>query len=558
MTETRGQPLDPPPGAAPTTSEAGPVLAGRFVLGAPLGSGGMATVYHAWDRTRGVACAVKILSDSLSRDEEFRTRFSREAEAVMSLAHERIVVVYGYGDDGPRQYIAMEYVPGGTVREMLARRGPLPEAEALQLAAEIADALAYAHGRGFVHRDVKPHNILLTADGHVKVADFGIARTLDGTKLTRTGSLVGSAHYVAPEQARGDPAGPAADQYALGVLLFELLAGRVPFDGEAPVAVALRHLHDPVPDLPAMRPGVSSVTVEIVRRLLAKSPEDRYPSAEAAAGALRRAAAVLASDGGATAVLPVSRDADASGGDASATARVATAPPSNETVQMPPPVEARPAHSASTDTAVRAEAAKDARRAATRRRVSTAAVWMRATVIVVAAAGAVALAATGYRGAWLAAHTTVPALTGRTVQDAAREVVPLNLGVIVTAQRQDAHLPVGVIVAQDPPAGSEVLKGVVLQLTVSQGSGIVPDLYGLPVSGAARLLEGAGLRLGAVSYTRDDQIAAGDVIHQFQSAGTHLEPNGAVDVLVSAGPPQSVPNTPSEVPASETGSNDNK
>jgi len=555
VTETRGQPLDPPPpGAAPIASEAGAVLAGRFVLGRPLGSGGMATVYHAWDRVRGAACAVKVLSDSLSRDEEFRARFSREAEAVMSLAHERIVVVYGYGDDGPRQYIAMEYVPGGTVREMLARRGPLPEAEALRIAAEVADALAYAHGRGFVHRDVKPHNILLTADEHVKVADFGIARTLDGTKLTRTGSLVGSAHYVAPEQARGDRAGPAADQYALGVVLFEMLAGRVPFDGEAPVAVALRHLHDPVPDLPAIRPGVSSVTVEIVGRLLAKSPEDRYPSAEVAAWVLRRAASVLASDGGATAVLPVSRDPDGSAGDASSAARVATAPPSNETVQMPAPAGARPVHSASTDTAVRAEAAQEARRAM-RRRVGTAAVWMRATVIVVVAAGAVALAATGYRGAWLAAHTTVPALAGRTVQDAAREVVPLQLGVIVTAERQDAHLPVGAIIAQDPPAGSEVLKGVVLQLTVSQGSGTVPDLYGLPVAGAARLLEGAGLRLGAVSYTRDDQVAAGDVIHQFQSAGTHLGPNGAVDVLVSAGPPLSVPNTAPEMPTSDTGSN---
>ncbi|HLJ58565.1 MAG TPA: protein kinase [bacterium] len=549
MTETPGQPLDPPP----TASDAGPVLAGRFALGKPLGSGGMATVYQAWDQARGVACAVKVLSDSLSRDEEFRTRFSREAEAVMSLAHERIVVVYGYGDDGPRQYIAMEYVPGGTVREMLVRRGPLPEAEALRIAAEVADALAYAHGRGFVHRDVKPHNILLTADGHVKVADFGIARTLDGTKLTRTGSLVGSAHYIAPEQARGDPAGPAADQYALGVVLFELLAGRVPFDGAAPVAVALRHLHDPVPDLAAIRPGVSPATLAIVCRLLAKSPEDRYPSAEAAAEALR-----TASDGGATAVLPASRDAEGSAGDASSTARVATAPPSNETIQLPPPAEARPVHSALTDTAVRAEAAQEARRAAARRRVGTAVVWMRAAVIVLAAAGAIALATTGYRGAWLAAHATVPALIGRTVQDAAREVVPLQLGVIVTAQRQDAHLPVGVIVAQDPPAGREVLKGVVLQLTVSQGSGIVPDLNGLPVSGAARLLEGAGLRLGAVSYTRDDQFAAGDVIHQFQSAGTHLDPNGAVDVLVSAGAPQTGPNTPPGVPTLETGSNDNK
>ena len=531
MAERRGH--STPSQAAPRTSatlESGSVLAGRFMLGTLLGAGGMATVYQAWDQVRHVPCAVKVLSDSLSRDEESRARFSREAEAAMSLVHERIVEVYGCGEDGGRQYIAMEYVPGGTLRELLARRGPLPEAEALRIAAEVADALAYAHARGLVHRDVKPHNILLTSSGHVKVADFGIARALDAARLTRTGSVVGSAHYIAPEQARGDAVGPAADQYALGIVLFELLSGCVPYDGEVPVAIALRHLHEPVPDLAAVRPGVTPEVAEIVRRLLAKSPSDRYPSVEEAAGAMRRAGAALPPDGNATAILPAMGEAGQGRSDARSTEQMAAANPLSGT---------RPGETASV---------------APRRRAGTVAAWVRGFVIVIAAGCAAVLAAAGYRGAWLAAHTAVPSLAGHTVQEAAREVVPLQLGVIVTAERQDAHLPVGTILAQDPPPGRDVLKGVVIQLTVSQGSGLVPDLRGLPASGAIRMLEGAGLRLGAVAYAYDAELPAGYVISQIQPGGTRLDPNGGVDVVVSAGPSPTSSGAPSDATIPDSGS----
>src|SRR5579871_42145 len=282
-----------PPRTAPGAGDGGPVMAGRFVLGALAGRGGMGAVYHAWDRARGVPCAVKVLADALAHDDELRARFRREAEAVMRLDHERIVRVLACGETGSRQFIAMEYVPGGTLRQLLADRGPLPERRALRIVREVAEALAYAHERGFVHRDVKPQNVLLTADGHAKVADFGIAKAADATRLTRTGSVFGSTHYIAPEQVRGDEAGAAADQYALGVVLYEVLAGRVPFDGEVPVAIALRHVHDPVPSLATVRPDVSQPTLEIVARLLAKAPAGRYPSTEAAVEALRGALAAL-------------------------------------------------------------------------------------------------------------------------------------------------------------------------------------------------------------------------------------------------------------------------
>ncbi len=505
-----------PPRTAPGAGDGGPVMAGRFVLGALAGRGGMGAVYHAWDRARGVPCAVKVLADALAHDDELRARFRREAEAVMRLDHERIVRVLACGETGSRQFIAMEYVPGGTLRQLLADRGPLPERRALRIVREVAEALAYAHERGFVHRDVKPQNVLLTADGHAKVADFGIAKAADATRLTRTGSVFGSTHYIAPEQVRGDEAGAAADQYALGVVLYEVLAGRVPFDGEVPVAIALRHVHDPVPSLATVRPDVSQPTLEIVARLLAKAPAGRYPSTEAAVEALRGALAALPDGPGQREIedtAPVS-SGDPDTQQATTQGLLAPTDGAGETHPRAPATGARRGR---------------------RGRVAVASMW--AAGIVAAVAASLALAA-GYRGAWLAAHTTVPVLTGLTMQQAAREAVPLQLGVIVTGQRQDPHLPVGAIVDQDPPAGQQVLKGVVVQLTVSEGSGMVPDLRGIPVSGAAHVLEGAGLRLGAVTYAHDDQVAAGYVMSQAQRAGTHLPANGGVDVVVSAGPDQ--------------------
>jgi len=526
----------------PSPETAGPSVQrppGRFALGDLLGSGGMATVYRAWDRERNSVCAVKLLGEPLSRDEEFRHRFQREAAAAMSLRHERIVAVYDFGDDGPQPFIAMEYVPGGTVRDLLRQHGPLGEVEALRLAAEVADALAYAHGQGVVHRDIKPHNILLTEDQHVKVADFGIARVLDATGLTATGSLLGSAQYLAPEQARGEPAGPAADQYALGIVLFELLTGRVPFDADTPVAVALRHVRDPVPDIAALRSGLSARTVEIVSRLLQKRPEDRFPTAGDAAAALAASAdlrAHAAGQNGDTAVL------EAPG---------ATAPPGDgarddgSTVTLTPQAPGETAKMPGIGRGADRPARTRGFAAAAQRWARGSYVWLRAgvaAVLVLAVAAALALV---YRQAWFGAHSVVPALIGETVQDAGRAVLPLGLGVKVTAQRQDATVPFGAIVAQDPPSGREAIKGTVIELTVSQGSGTVPPVEGKPVAQGAALLEAAGLRLGTVNYTSDDQVPAGSIIYQFQAPGTNLGANGAVDVLVSQGPPAGLPPAPS-------------
>lgn len=517
-------------------AESSPSLLGdRFELQETLGSGGTAVVYRAWDRAAGRTCAIKVLGDLLSPDEEFRRRFRREAQAVVALTHPHIVTVYDWGEIPPHHYIAMEFVAGGTLQDLMRQQGRQGEAAALRIAAEVADALAYAHGRDLVHRDIKPHNILLTRDGHVKVADFGIARTLDATHLTATGMVMGSAHYISPEQARGDHAGPASDQYALGCVLFEMLAGDVPFTGEAPVAIALKHLHEPPPDLRAVRPDLSPATVALVERLLQKEPARRYASAAELASELRRIVPMMPRDRvlDETAVLPHVRSTES--GLRRDGRRAA---PSSETTHLPAvgaggvspprPTVAMAAPGTVSDTrqmpVVRSPKSSRPLRAG-----------MIVTLGVAACLAVLSLAA--YRTAWLARHATVPSLVGRTVADAGLTVLPVRLRVMVTGQRQDPRAAVGVILSQDPPLGSQVLKESVVRLTVSQGSGIVPDLRGLPVGEAAYRLEAAGLRLGRVHYTPDDRATSGTVIHQLAAPGAHLGPNGAVDVLVSQGPP---------------------
>ncbi len=495
----------------------------------------MAVVYRAWDRAAGRPCAVKVLGDLLSLDEEFRRRFRAEAQAVTSLTHPHIVAVYDWGEIPLHHYIAMEYVAGGTLQDLMRRDGRLGETAALSMAAEVADALAYAHGRDVVHRDIKPHNILLTEAGHVKVADFGIARTLDATQLTRSGIVMGSAHYISPEQARGDQAGPASDQYALGVVLYEMLAGEVPFTGEAPIAIALKHLNDPPPDLRAVRPDLSPSTAAIVQRLLAKDPSHRYTNAADLAADLRGVLSAVTKNrlAGETAVLP-----RVGGGRSAPRGAAARSPDSDATTYLPALAAGgwaphRPTAALSSPAVARETSRLPAVRAGTHRRPVGASLALSVGV----AACLIGLSMAAYRTTWLATHVTVPSLIGRTVADAGKAILPLQLGVVVTGQHQDPRAPLGVILGQDPPPGGRVLKGSVVRLTVSQGSGVVPTLEGLPVAQAAHQLETVGLRLGRVLYTPDDRDAAGTVIHQFQTSGTQLAPNGQVDVLVSQGQP---------------------
>jgi len=258
-------------------------------------------VYRAFDERLRREVAVKVLRP-IDGDPSFNERFRREARHAASIQHPNVAAVYDVGEDGDQRYIVMELVPGGTLKDLVRRRGALSEDEALTIAERVARGLEAAHARGVVHRDLKPHNVLLGADGQPRIVDFGIAKVTGGTALTSTAAVLGTAHYFSPEQASGAPADHRSDLYGLGVVLFELLTGRLPFDGDNPIEIAMRHVHDAPPPPSSWRPGLSRAADEVVLRALEKAPDRRFASAAAMATALRRAR------DGAGPVLPRARD----------------------------------------------------------------------------------------------------------------------------------------------------------------------------------------------------------------------------------------------------------
>ena len=270
----------------------GQTLAGRYGLEELVGEGGMASVYRARDTVLERQVAIKVLHEQYSSDPEYVERFRREARAIARLSHPNIVTVIDRGEFEGCQFIVFEHVPGETLKDVIRREGPLPVERAVALTHQIARALGFAHELGIVHRDVKPQNVLIDQEGTAKVTDFGIARALDVDEgLTESGTVLGTSDYVAPEQASGEQVDERTDQYSLGVVLYELLTGEVPYPGSNPMAVAMRHLRDPVPSARGKRSEVTPRVDAIVGRAMAKRPRDRYPSMEAMAAALEAALA---------------------------------------------------------------------------------------------------------------------------------------------------------------------------------------------------------------------------------------------------------------------------
>ena len=266
----------------------GQLFDGRYVIERQIGSGGMADVYLATDQSLGRKVAIKILSDRYARDAAFVERFRREAAAAASLRHPNIVTVYDRGEAMGTSYIAMEYLDGPTLKEEITRRAPLPEPEAINYATQALAALEAAHRQGVVHRDVKPHNMVLTDEGRLKVTDFGIARAANTQQMTEVGSIVGTAQYLSPEQARGLAVGPESDIYSMGVVLYEMLCGELPFTGESAVDIAMKQVSDTPPPLNRRNRLVSPAMEQIVMRALAKDPALRFSSAKAMAEELAR------------------------------------------------------------------------------------------------------------------------------------------------------------------------------------------------------------------------------------------------------------------------------
>jgi serine/threonine-protein kinase len=286
----------------------GHLLSDRYRLDAQIGTGGMSTVYRAFDTTLERTVAVKLMHREIASDDDQLERFRREARAVAQLSHPHIVNVIDAGEDDHRPFIVLEYVEGETLKDRIRRMGRLPVDEAIAYSIEIARALQCAHARGIVHRDIKPQNVLIDEEGSAKVTDFGIARTLEEDGLTADGRVLGTTDYVSPEQALGHAVNGQSDLYSLGVVLFEMLTGDVPFHGENQVAVAMKHVREEIPDIQVRRPEVTATLAAILDHLTAKDLGVRYPDAVSVVHDLEDALAIEASrtgraTGEATAVL---------------------------------------------------------------------------------------------------------------------------------------------------------------------------------------------------------------------------------------------------------------
>ena len=479
------------------------VLDGRYALEALVGSGGMADVYRAKDQLLERTVAVKILHQQYENDTEFITRFQREAKAAARITHPNIVNVYDVGVAEGRHYIVMEYVPGRTLKERIKEEGPVPVPQALQSARQIAGALAQAHANNLVHCDIKPHNILVMPDGNVKVADFGIARAVTESTMTYNDNIMGSVHYFSPEQARGTMITPKSDVYSLGVLLYEMLSGRIPFDGNTAVSIARKHLEEDPQPLHMIAPGIPPVVEALVTRMMAKDPAQR-PDSSMLVQDIVRAEQMMRSD---TEALPAF-DPDAT--------RVLT------------PVEAQ-------EIGALAEAEEDAVPQEGEERPFFRTKKFKFGLLLILLLGFFTGFFLSFGKFWSSVEITVPDVTGKQMTLARQILEDQHLRVTV-AETYDASVPVGVVVSQTPEAGTMVKEERAITIYVSKGGEELemPNLRGLNQSDAIDKLQQMGLRLGSAYETFSDEDS-GTVISQDPRSGTRISKGQTVDITVSKG-----------------------
>jgi len=424
------------------SSDSGFVLGGRYRLAERIATGGMGTVWEATDETLHRSVAVKLLNEGLAADEVFTERFRREARHAAALSHPNIAGVFDYGEDDGRPYIVMELIDGEDLAQLLHRAGRLDPDEVSRIGADVATALAHAHAAGIVHRDVKPANVMLTRNGHVKVTDFGIAAPLEGsTGLTATGSVMGTSRYIAPEQAAGERATPASDVYSLGVVLYEALAGEPMFVRDSPVATALAHMHDEPRPVREARPETPSALAGAVHSALAKDPAER-PTAAALASDLQARggmAPVVPDEEADTAALPLG------------TAGAATPEPTSVLPAEPTEPEPRATKVAASAPARPPSPERDRRK----------------TAAAVVAGALLALLLIGELTAGGYSPVRAPHLVGLT--RGAAMVRAQRFGLNPTTRPVAGDAAAGTVVGQRPRAGRMVATGTQILLLVSTG-----------------------------------------------------------------------------------------
>jgi serine/threonine protein kinase len=463
------------------------VLGGRYELLEEIGEGGMAIVYKAHCKSLDRIVAVKILKEEYSQDQVFVQSFKTEALAAASLSHPNIVNIFDVGQEGNVHYIVMEYIEGQTLQEIIAAEAPLAPDRAAEIAIMICEGIHHAHENGIIHRDIKPHNILITKKGIVKVADFGIAQAINKKTLTFARDLVGTVHYISPEQAKAEPVTPATDIYSLGCVLYEMLTGRPPFNAESPITLAFRHIYDePVPPV-EINPAVGKALSEITLKAMEKLPAHRFSSAEEMRDALidldESVSRIRKDRNGATIIMS--------------------------------PIQA------------------GNKKPNTRRKLRPAGL----TIIAVAILGLLSGIWWVMGGSIFGKEVQVPDVKGLDMKEATEKLDAVGLKIAVAGHNFSDEVARDLIISQDPPAEQTVNTGREISVILSKGPEMVavPNVVGLSQGDAEIQIRNSGLLMGSVSQSYDDRYQLGLVISQSPVAGGEAIKGTKVDLMVSKG-----------------------
>jgi beta-lactam-binding protein with PASTA domain/serine/threonine protein kinase len=523
----------------------GRLLDGRYRISGRIARGGMATVYEAMDLRLDRTVAVKVMHPGLGDDDEFASRFVSEARSAARLSHPNVVAVYDQGNDDGTVFLAMELVPGHTLRDTIGKEAPMSPSRALALLEPVVSALAAAHRAGFVHRDVKPENVLIADDGRVKVADFGLAKAVSAdTKHTATGVLIGTVSYIAPELVVEGRSDARADVYSAGVILYELLTGAKPHQGESPIQVAYKHVHEDVPAPSAVAPGIPAYVDALVARATARDREQRPADAGVLLQHVRRVTQALNAGvredpdlvGDLLPRVPPStfEDAELSNvpTDPHDTAEVLRHPRREPTATLDRGAapERTPVRLAPTPPPTRTPRSPRERPARPRRS-------RRGPILLV-----LALLVAGVVGAsswWFgfARYTTTPGVIGLTQADATERLEGAGLEVVVGESEYSSTVRRGRVISSDPGAGERVLDGEKVAIVVSLGKETydLPKLKGLTLDEAQDLILETQMAFGKAVEQFSETVEPGIVISSDPKAGTTLRPGTVVDVVVSKG-----------------------